>query len=162
MLEIYQRFDFFERLLLKKHYSNFPGGMLGVGLLILRAAAGVGTALFGVFLVNRVERFATGQFSYFSHLLLALLLILGGIFLILGLMIPFVSITAAVCHLIAAYIGLSVGDPLQGKRFGWLALLLLASVTIALFFSGPGAYSIDARLYGRRRIFIPAPKNEEQ
>jgi uncharacterized membrane protein YphA (DoxX/SURF4 family) len=56
----------------------------------------------------------------------------------------------------------SVGDPLQGRRFGWISLLLLAGVTIALFFLGPGAYSIDSRRYGRRRIFIPARKGEER
>lgn len=146
---------------MQKLYSAFPGGMLGIGLLILRTTTGVGTVLFSGILVNRLETFPTSQFSYFSHLILGLLLILGSIFLILGLMVPFASMAVAGCQLIAAYIRLTVADPLQGERFGWIALLLLASITIALFFLGPGAYSIDARLYGRRRIFIPSSKKEK-
>jgi uncharacterized membrane protein YphA (DoxX/SURF4 family) len=146
---------------LQKLYSTFPGGMLGVGLLILRTTAGVGTALFGGILVSRLEMFGSSQFSYFSHLILGLLLISGGVFLILGLMMPFVSIVVAVCQLIAAYIRLKVTDPPQGGGFDWITLLLLASITIALFFLRPGAYSVDARLYGRRRIFIPSSKKEE-
>ena len=147
---------------MQKHYSTFPGGKLGIGLLILRTATGVATALFGGILMSRLEMFAASQVSYLCHLVLGLLLISGGIFLILGLMMPSVSITVTGCQLISAYIGVTVANPLQDKRFGWIAPLLLASTTIALFFSGPGAYSIDARRYGRRRIFIPAPKNEEK
>lgn len=146
--------------ILRKHYSTFPGGKLGGGLLILRTTIGVGTALFGGILISRLESLAAGQVAYFCHLVIGLLLISGSVFLILGFVTPSVSITVVGCQLISAYIGLSVGNPLQGKRFGWVALLLLAGVTFALFFLGPGAYSIDANLYGRKRIFIPSSKTE--
>jgi uncharacterized membrane protein YphA (DoxX/SURF4 family) len=146
---------------LQKHYSTFPGGRLGVGLLILRTIVGVATALFGGILVSRLGMYASSQFLYFSHLILGLLLISGGVFLILGLMTPSVSITMAGCQLISAYIRMTVADPHQGKKLGWIVPLLLTSITTALFFLGPGAYSIDARLYGRRRIFIPSSKKEE-
>jgi uncharacterized membrane protein YphA (DoxX/SURF4 family) len=145
---------------MQKYYYKFPEGMLGVGFLILRTTAGVGTAILGGILVSRLGTIGINQFSYFSHLILGVLLISGSVFLISGLMLPFASIAAAACQVLAAFIMLTATDPPPGKRFGWIALVMLISITITLFFLGPGAYSIDARLYGRRRIYIPASKNE--
>lgn len=148
---------------MQKLYSTFPGGRLGIGLLILRTAAGVATSVYGAILVSRLEAAAGSQFSYVSQLILGLLLITGSIFFLLGLMMPFVSIMVAISELAAAVMRLVPGNPMQESEFGWVALLLLASITIALSFLGPGAYSIDARLFGRRRIFIPSsPKSEEK
>ena len=36
-----------------------------------------------------------------------------------------------------------------------LSLILLMAMTVAIFLLGPGAYSLDARLFGRREIIIP-------
>ena len=147
---------------MQKLYSTFPGGMFGIGLLILRTAAGVATGACGGILLSRLEAVANSQFSYISQLILSLLLITGSVFFLLGLMMPFVAITVAVCELAAAFIRLIQTTPPQESRFGWIEVLLLASVATALIFLGPGAYSIDARLFGRRRIFIPSSKNEEK
>lgn len=146
---------------MQKHFSTFPGGRFGIGLLILRTAAGVATVFFGGIFLSRLGAFAALQASSLCQMFLGLLLVSGSIFLILGLMVSTVSIMAAGCQLVAAYISLTVTDPFQDKGFGWITLLLLASNTVALFFLGPGAYSIDARLYGRKRIFIPLPKKEK-
>lgn len=146
---------------MQKHYSTFPGGKLGIGLLMLRTTAGVATVFFGGIFMSRLGTLTAGQVSYFWHLVLGLLMISGSVFLISGLMVHSISIMVAGCQLIAAYISLTVAAPLQDERFGWTVLLLLAFITIALFFLGPGAYSIDARLYGRKRIFIPSPKKEK-
>lgn len=145
---------------MQKYYYKFPEGMLGVGFLILRTTAGVGTAILGGILVSRLGAIGISQFSYFSHLILGVLLISGSVFLILGLMLPFASVAAAACLVLAAFIMLTATDPPPGKRFGWIALVMLISITITLIFLGPGAYSIDARLYGQRRIYIPASKSE--
>jgi uncharacterized membrane protein YphA (DoxX/SURF4 family) len=145
----------------RRLYSVFPGGRLGVGLLILRLAAGIATSIFGAVLLGRLATSSTGAVSYASHLFLALLLLGGSILLGLGVLVPSVSIVLGTGQLIAAYIGLSLGNPSQGMRFGWIFLLLLAAISIAIFFVGPGAYSIDARLYGRKRIFIPSRKGED-
>ena len=145
---------------MQKFYYKFPEGMLGVGFLILRTTAGVGTAILGGILVSRLGTVPTSQFSYFSHLILGVLLISGSVFLILGLMLPFASIAVAACQVLAAFIMLTATDPPPGKRFGWIALVMTVSITLTLFFLGPGAYSIDARIYGRKRIFIPSSEKE--
>jgi uncharacterized membrane protein YphA (DoxX/SURF4 family) len=147
---------------LQKLYSTFPGGTPGIGLLILRTAAAIATGTYGGILLSRLETTINGQFSYISHLILSLILITGSVFFILGLMTPFVSITLAVSELIAALVRLTLPNPLDGFRFTWIALLLLASIAAALFFLGPGAFSIDARLFGRRQIFIKPPEKESK
>ena len=147
---------------MQKHYSNFPGNTPGIGLLILRTTVAVGTALYGVIFLSHLEALTTTQFLYFSQLILGLSLILSSIFLILGLLMPFVLSALTAFELIAACMKLLVANQLSEKTFGWIALLFLINMTIALFFLGPGAFSIDARLYGRREIFLPSPKNKER
>lgn len=67
-------------------------------------------------------------------------------FLLMGLMTPIVAI---VIGLISFALGLSTYDVIE--------LVMLTSV-IALL--GPGGFSIDARLFGRREVLIPARASE--
>lgn len=143
---------------MQRFFKTYPGGTPGIGLLILRSAAGLATIIYGVILLSRLDLVAHDQFSYVSHIVLSLILITGGVFFILGLMMPLVSITLAACELFAAVVRLALVNPLSGSRFGWIALLILSSIALALAFLGPGAYSIDALLFGRRRIIIPTSK----
>lgn len=143
---------------MQNFFTRYPIGTPGIGLLILRSAAGLATGFYGVILLSRLERVANDQFSHASHIVLSLILITGGVLFILGLMTPLVSIALAACELIAAFIRLALGDPPNGSIFGWITMLLLASIALALVFLGPGAYSIDALRFGRRRIIVPLPK----
>ncbi|HEU4386626.1 MAG TPA: hypothetical protein VFV34_02430 [Blastocatellia bacterium] len=43
---------------------------------------------------------------------------------------------------------------------GRLTVLLLVMISAALALLGPGAYSLDARPFGRREIIIPGASNE--
>jgi len=66
--------------------------------------------------------------------------------LCLGLLTPVVSITACAAELTALFITRHAD-----ARF--IALSSLNAAVIALL--GPGAYSLDARLFGRREIVFP-------
>ena len=69
-----------------------------------------------------------------------------GISLLVGLCTPFVGALQAIIEL---WIVLS-----RGSEVG--IHLLLAALGLSLVMLGPGAWSIDARLFGRKRIDIPA------
>jgi uncharacterized membrane protein YphA (DoxX/SURF4 family) len=83
----------------------------------------------------------------------------GGAVLLIGFLTPIASIVAG---LGSAAIGLSWASPsadLFDARL-WMVLLLTMSVSVLLV--GPGAFSLDARLFGRREIIIPQPSRSSK
>ena len=145
-----------------KSYTTFPGGKSGIGLLFLRIVAAAATAAYGVILLIGLDTIKLTQFSYVICLILSLMLISGSVFMVLGLMMPFVTLLIALCMVIEVYLRFVRVSPLEVSSFGLIGLLMLLSNLIALVFLGPGAFSIDARLFGRKRIFIPASKKEDE
>jgi uncharacterized membrane protein YphA (DoxX/SURF4 family) len=78
-----------------------------------------------------------------THLaLLSVLTTAGGLFLLIGLWTPVAGALVAVIELLKIF--LHVGDP-------WI-YLLLGTLSAALALLGPGAWSVDARLFGWKRI----------
>jgi putative oxidoreductase len=72
----------------------------------------------------------------------------GGIFLLAGLWTP---VTGALTSIHELWIAFSLySSPGDGR---WIHTLL-AALTAAVAMLGPGAWSIDARLFGRRRFDI--------
>jgi uncharacterized membrane protein YphA (DoxX/SURF4 family) len=69
---------------------------------------------------------------------------IAGIFLLLGLWTP---ISGALATLTELWIGLTRTGQLRST-------ILLATVALAIAILGPGARSIDARLFGRKRLDI--------
>jgi len=109
-------------------YSTFARGWPGVGLLCLRLIAAI--AAFHYVL-------ASGQLSFKSVIQCA-----SGLLLCAGLWTP---IAGGVLTVLAVWSLVSEkGDP-------W-PQVLLAAMAIALALLGPGAWSIDARLFGRKRL----------
>jgi uncharacterized membrane protein YphA (DoxX/SURF4 family) len=66
--------------------------------------------------------------------------------LALGLFTPFAAAFAVVAGAVALYL-CTACDPIN-----WCFAL---TVITALGMLGPGAYSVDARLYGRRQVVLP-------
>jgi putative oxidoreductase len=69
---------------------------------------------------------------------------IAGILVLAGLWTP---ISAAVITLLELWIALRIGD---NRDAHLLAAVLAAGLTVL----GPGAWSVDARLFGRRRISL--------
>lgn len=77
--------------------------------------------------------------------------VVGGVSLLLGCLTPlaciFVVSGSAALRLTGAPNVLQLDDG--------LFLLFVISITAAVVLLGPGAFSLDARLFGRRKVIIP-------
>lgn len=77
----------------------------------------------------------------------------AGAGLLIGLFTP---VAAAVAGLGAVGVGFSfLPAPAPNLFDSTLSAILVGTVTAAIVFLGPGAFSLDARLFGRREIIIP-------
>ena len=84
---------------------------------------------------------------------LAVLAFTSGALMLAGLMTLFVSLLVA-----AGAIGVAfslIPSPAQDLFDGYPAIINLIVLSIAIAFLGPGAFSLDARMFGRREITIP-------
>ena len=119
----------------------FPQGGPGVALLLLRISVG------SIFFINASK---LGHGSPVNLVGAGALLVL--LALVVGFLTPYLAViagAAAVATLVLGY----AGDPVH-----------TASVVdaIALALLGPGAYSIDARLFGRRVTIVPPRKEPDR
>jgi hypothetical protein len=119
---------------LRRLYSTFAGSWPGTGLLLMRLVLGL------VLLVR------TGS-NLWSHLeiqttLNSVLLTGSGLLLIAGLWTPLAGTVIAVIEI--SQILTPDGDPLE--------CLLTGTLAVALAMLGPGRWSVDARLFGWKRI----------
>jgi hypothetical protein len=132
---------------LQRLFSTFPSGRPGVGLLLVRAAlGGLAITLGALYLSNRTEHAGVVW-------AMASVLIVGGAALVIGFLTPFASLGIGLCVLGIAF------SWFPGPPFASLAarlLVVLAVVTAAgIGLLGPGSFSIDGKLFGRREIVIP-------
>lgn len=119
----------------------FPHGGPGIGLLLLRTAAG------GMFALN-----ATHHFNFASSTLYWSVVSLIGL-ISLGLLLGFLTPILAFITCVAATANL-----LSGEQPSNLVYILRILTPAALCLLGPGAYSIDARLFGLRVTVVPPRK----
>jgi uncharacterized membrane protein YphA (DoxX/SURF4 family) len=128
-------------------FSTFPGGWPGAGLLLLRAAIGIATIIQGgLYLADpgnlTVETGTVG-----------LMAIVSGALLLIGFLTP---AAGALVGLGTLGIGLAWFPPATPNLFdAKLPTVFAVIMSAAIVFLGPGAFSIDARLFGRREIIIP-------
>ena len=119
---------------MRRLYSTFAGGWPGTGLLLLRLV--IGSAL--------VVRAASKLWidPPLNVTITAVLAIGAGILLVAGLWTPIVGISVALIEIWKIIM-------LPGDKWVWL---LLGTAGAALAMLGPGRWSIDARLFGWKRI----------
>jgi uncharacterized membrane protein YphA (DoxX/SURF4 family) len=137
-------------------YSRFPGGSVGLALLILRLVDGLG--LMGEAI--RLFTPAANSPEPTSVLLLGLVLVASAVLLILGLRTSFAGGAAAICTAGAA-LHAHLNSNLPGSDlYVWsflFAIVFFVSGSLALL--GPGGYSLDARLSGWRMIRLSSGKS---
>ncbi len=84
---------------------------------------------------------------------MALCSILVGLGLLLGFLTPVAGAIATFGYLVGGVTLLIASD--LGKHTSAFSALDLAVMSLTLVLLGPGAFSLDARLFGRREIIIP-------
>ena len=131
---------------MQRLFSSFPGGYPGIALLLLRAVFS-GTLLLQTLSCLHDPNPAT------VTTLVGLAECLASCLLLIGFLTPLVAILVIVGAAGIVLAGLvSCLSPIfnSGVTIAFAATMLL---NISLI--GPGAYSVDARLFGRREIIIP-------
>jgi putative oxidoreductase len=132
-LRVFAVVDFRPILLdVQRLFSTFPNSWPGAGLLILRLAAGF--SLLGVDMTSGLGDVAT--------VLLRCVAIAAAVLLLLGFGTPFAAVGEAV---------IQVSIMTLDGRYNSSAVISTA-LGVALAMLGPGAWSLDARVFGRKRI----------
>jgi hypothetical protein len=122
-------------------YSTFAGGWPGAGLLLMRLVAG------SVLLV-RASIVLTSDPPPLQATVTAVLLAGSAILLIPGLWTPVVGTFTAL---------LEVWQFVEFTKDPWVPLLI-GTICAALAMLGPGLWSVDARLFGWKRVEAPPRK----
>ena len=119
---------------MQRLFSTFANGWPGVGLLLQR--------ILTAFLLVRVGIIELADKSFSPSMIPQLIAACAAILLLVGLWTPVVGGSIAAVELWVAFANSS--DP-------WIPVVLATlGATIAMI--GPGAWSVDARLFGRKHI----------
>ena len=127
---------------MRRLYSTFAGGWPGMGLLLMRS-------VIGCVLVVRASLRLWGD-PPANITITAAILLVAGFLLMLGLWTPIVGASVAVIE-----VWKILTQP--GDRWLWL---LLGTAGAALAMLGPGRWSIDARLFGWKRVEASPPQTQ--
>ena len=121
---------------MQRLYSTFADGWPGTGLLLQRVVAG--SMLLHLCVIHLIN--SPFSASMFPHVIGAC----ASILFLVGLWTPIVGTLIAMIELWIAFAHLS--DP-------WLSIVL-ATIGLTSAMLGPGAFSVDARLFGRKHLEV--------
>jgi uncharacterized membrane protein YphA (DoxX/SURF4 family) len=131
---------------LQRFFLAFPGGWPGIALLLLRAALGLTVLAQGRFYLRVADSSPSGW-------TVALTAILAGGLLVIGFLTP---VAGSMVGVVAVGIFLAVLPASAPTLFdSSVTVMFAATMLLAIVILGPGAFSVDARLFGRREIIIP-------
>ena len=133
---------------------SYPGGRIGVGLFLLRALVGASAVL------NGIAYLSGGAATAFISWTAGIVAMLAGACLLAGFL---TSLFGAVVAADVAAVTFSWLRPSWSHGIaGVLSAITLIVVATAVALLGPGAYSVDARLFGLREIVITRSGRPEE
>ena len=129
--------------LLRRSFSAFPDGGPGQGLLLLRVTVGLPLLYWGLTDLLALRFFAVPE----------LIAAAAGILLITGLYTPVAGAIIVLAEASAAF-----SPALANHAEPWTRIFLAAlGASVAMI--GPGAWSVDARRFGRKVFEIGEPRH---
>ncbi len=133
---------------MRQFFSWFPNGSTGAGLLLLRLGAAIWAAASGV------SRLLHPQSNSPEPAVTGMAISLAAAALAAGFLTPAAALLAATWGVLAAALRLNADNSHFISQVASSLQVVLPACAIALL--GPGAYSVDALLFGRRQIVIPS------
>lgn len=154
--------------LLSSLNTVFPAGLQGALLLLFRVSVGVLFLLHGYPKITHLRQWADSmKMPIFLCFLSAASMLGGGIFLILGLLTLLASVAILGSMVFAMVLEIAQGFPFvardpylipegqyqgpkgKGEPPSWEKAFMYCVMLIAIAVFGPGAYSLDALIFGR-------------
>jgi uncharacterized membrane protein YphA (DoxX/SURF4 family) len=132
---------------LQKFFSTFPDGWPGLGLGLLRLTVGLSVVIQGAGMLIAPHGPTVGSWA------MGLGVMLVGAALLIGFLTPLAGASAAIGNSVVGFSLLAGSTAMLHERV--LPAIQLAVMSVALVMLGPGAFSLDAHLFGRREITIP-------
>jgi putative oxidoreductase len=120
---------------MQRLFSTFPNSWPGCGLLVLRLAAAATTL---------VSAFSAAPLSGLPRAVFQTIASAAGALLVAGLWTPVAGLLQVCVELTDGFDRAPVG----------ISQILLSTLGIGLSMLGPGAWSLDARLFGRKQIWF--------
>lgn len=149
-------------------YVGFPTGAQGVMLLLLRVGVGVLFMMHGYPKMTHLRQWANSlKMPIFLCFLSALSMLAGGVCLVLGLLTPLASAIIFVSMAFAIYLHISQDKPFmaadpylipddqyqgpqgQGEPPSWEKAFMYCLMLLTIAVLGPGAFSLDALIFGQ-------------
>jgi putative oxidoreductase len=124
---------------MQRLYTTFPNEWPGAGLLLLRLAEGVPSVVTGT-------THALGSAAVMAAIP-QVIDILSGLLLIAGLWTPIGGVLQALVEFSNVFAGAGYEHVVRGM------------IGLSMAMLGPGAWSVDARLFGRKRIDVTVLKD---
>jgi uncharacterized membrane protein YphA (DoxX/SURF4 family) len=129
-------------------FPAFPGGLSGIALFLFRAVLSV-----TLLLEARSCLSAGGDAP--ATWLVGFAALAAGALLLVGFLTPLAGVAAGMGGVVVALSGWTASTPVIFESR--LAIVLAMTVLVGIIVLGPGAFSVDARVFGRREIIIPPP-----